>query len=135
MAKNKKCIVRTPRGKVIQTKTKGGIVKCELKWKEGFGQEKTKDLYNVQDFIDSEVLRLCDPLTPMRSKALILSGKLMTEIGSGQVRYKTPYAKRWYYEPANFNGAPQRGNKWFERMKTMYKDDILRGAKQYAKAK
>lgn len=135
MAKNKKCIVRTPRGKVYTIKTKNGMVKAELKWKEGFGPEKTQDLYNAQEFIDSEVLRLCDPLTPMRSKALILSGKIMTEIGSGQVRYKTPYARRWYYEPARFNGAPQRGNKWFERMKTMYKDDILRGAKKYAKAK
>ena len=72
MAKNQKCIVLTPRGQVIQTKTKGGIVKCELKWKERFGQDKTRDLYNAQDFIDSEVLRLCDALTPMRSRALIL---------------------------------------------------------------
>lgn len=135
MAKNKKCIVRTPRGKVVTVRQKNGTIKAELKWKENFGAKKTADLYKAQDFVDSEVLRLCDPLTPMRSNALILSGKLMTEIGSGQVRYKTPYAKRWYYEPAKFNGAPQRGNKWFERMKAMYKDDILRGAKEYAKSK
>ena len=133
--KNKQCIVRTPKGSVVKTRTATGAVKCELKWNEGFGPKKTEDLINAQEFVDSEVLRLSDPLTPMRDNALILSGKLMTEIGSGQVRYKTPYARRWYYEPASFNGAPQRGNKWFERMKKQYKSDILRGAKQYAKAK
>lgn len=70
----------------------------------------------VQTFIDSEVLRLCEPRVPRDNGDLIDSGK-DTVIGSGQVEYCAPYARRWYYEPAEFSGAPKRGNYWFERMK------------------
>ena len=70
----------------------------------------------AQQFIDSEVLRLCEPYVPMRSKELIRSGIRATIIGQGQVIYDTPYARRWYYEPANFSEAPKRGNYWFDRM-------------------
>ena len=36
--------------------------------------------------------------------------------------------KRWYYRPANFSGAPERGNRWFERMKDKHWKEILAGA-------
>ena len=82
----------------------------------------------VQQFIDSEVLRRCDPLVPKDTGALIDSGILETTIGSGKVKYSTPYARRWYYIPAKFTGAPTRGNYWFERMKKNGgREAILRG--------
>lgn len=71
----------------------------------------------VQQFIDSEVLRLCEPKVPKDNGVLIDSGTIHTVIGSGEVIYDTPYARRWYYEPAEFQDAPTRGNYWFERMK------------------
>lgn len=71
----------------------------------------------VQRTIDSEVLRLCDPYVPKDTGDLIRSGIIFTQLGSGKVVYQTPYARRWYYRPANFQGAPKRGNYWFERMK------------------
>lgn len=70
----------------------------------------------AQQFIDSEVLRLCEPYVPMRNHDLIQSGTRATVIGQGKVTYDTPYARRWYYEPADFNEAPKRGNYWFDRM-------------------
>lgn len=70
----------------------------------------------AQQFIDSEVLRLCEPYVPMQNKELIRSGIRSTVIGEGQVIYDTPYARRWHYEPAEFNEAPKRGNYWFDRM-------------------
>lgn len=83
----------------------------------------------VQKYIDQEVLRLCTPYVPWDRGALNASGMSSTSIGSGEVRYSTPYARRWYYEPANFQGAPKRGNYWFERMKNEGgKDAILKGA-------
>ena len=30
--------------------------------------------------------------------------------------WKTDYARRWYYNDANFQGAPQRGTYWVPRM-------------------
>lgn len=71
----------------------------------------------AQKYVDSEVLRKCNPLVPKDTGELIRSGIRETRIGSGQVVYHTPYARRWYYEPAKFQGAPTRGNYWFTRMK------------------
>ena len=86
----------------------------------------------IQQYIDSECLRLCDQFVPKDTGALKQSGIIHTQIGSGEVRYRTPYARRWYYMPASFQEAPQRGNYWFERMKQQYKDKILAGAKKIA---
>lgn len=69
---------------------------------------------------------------PKDTGALIASGKIHTQIGSGEVRYRTVYARRWYYMPANFQQAPERGNYWFERMKQQHKKHILDGAKRIA---
>lgn len=90
----------------------------------------------VQQFIDSEVLRLCEPYVPMDSGELIRSGIRNTAIGSGKVKYRTPYARRWYYREARFQGAPKRGTYWFERMKQEGgKEKILSGARKMAGAK
>lgn len=90
----------------------------------------------VQRFIDSEVLRLCEPMVPFDQGILIESGIINTVVGSGQVKYRTPYARRWYFMPANFQESPRRGNYWFERMKNEGgKDQILAGARKLAGAK
>lgn len=89
----------------------------------------------VQQFIDSECLRLCEPKIPKDSGALIQSGIKNTTIGSGELKYDTPYARRWYYRPASFQGAPERGNYWFERMKQQHRNAIMAGAKKIAGAK
>lgn len=86
----------------------------------------------VQQFIDSECLKLCQPMVPKDTGALIQSGIIHTKIGSGEVRYSTPYARRWYYMPASFQEAPERGNYWFDRMKAQYRDQILKGAQKVA---
>lgn len=86
-------------------------------------------LSEAQQFVDSEVLRRCTPYVPMDTGELIRSGIRETKLGSGAVRYRTPYARKWYYTPASFQGAPTRGNYWFERMKTSGgREAILRGA-------
>lgn len=87
------------------------------------------NIEKAQEFVDSEVLRRCAPYVPMDTGELIRSGTRETRLGSGRVIYRTPYARRWYYRPANFHGAPKRGNYWFERMKAAGgAKAILRGA-------
>lgn len=93
----------------------------------------------VQKFIDTECLRRCDELVPKDTGILKQSGILCTQIGSGEVKYRTPYARRWYYMSAQFQegsgsgmGTVGRGNYWFERMKQQYKEQILAGAKRVA---
>lgn len=90
----------------------------------------------VQKVIDSEVMRRVDPYTPKREGILISSIKDHTQIGSGKVGQKTPYARRLYYNKSyNFSGAPKRGAFWFERMKADQKTDILKTASDNAGAK
>lgn len=88
----------------------------------------------IQRYIDSEVLRRCEPYVPRDTGELIRSGVRNTEVGSGKVVYNTPYARRWYYEPAKFQGAPKRGNYWFDRMcDEGGREAILRGCVAIAK--
>ena len=119
--------IDTPRGSIIKT----GKTTCKLVWSPGFGQEKTDMFHRKQMVVDNEVLRYCSPLVPLRTGMLEKSGTLGTVIGSGEVQYITPYARFQYYQTAQSRSyAPLRGGKWFERMKTAHKADILRAGER-----
>lgn len=83
----------------------------------------------MQKAIDSEVLRQCDPYVPKDTGTLINSGITATQIGSGEVRYNTPYARRHYYIPMNH--TEKRTHMWFEVMKKSGgRDKILEAARR-----
>lgn len=92
----------------------------------------------VQTYIDNEVVRLSDRYVPMRSGTL--KKAIGTVYGSGEVKYNTPYANRNYYEnrgrgtQGTSNGG-LRGRLWFERMKAVFKDVILDGARRLSGAR
>jgi len=123
-------MIDTPRGKIIATK--GG--KAELSWNVNF-QPKWAGRYTLaQKYLDSEILRLSEPYTPLQTGMLIKSGTLGTEIGSGLIVWVAIYARRNYYsprEPGRETG-PLRGPFWFERMKKAHGKQLLVGAKQLA---
>lgn len=129
MANKKQFRIETPRGAIYQTKNKSGIVSAQLKWKEGFGPQKSQEFSKAQEFIDSECLRYMDSFTPRRSGYLIKSAILGTTIGSGEIEYLAPYARRQYYEHSGANG--NRGKLWFERMKTSQGETIRKGAAKF----
>lgn len=111
----------------------------EIRWNPNFGPEMTENIRGVQTFIDSKCLYLCDELIPKDTGILKQSGIMHTQLGSGEVKWSTPYARRWYYMPAHFQegsgsgtATAGRGNYWFERMKQQYKEQILTGAKKIA---
>lgn len=114
----------TPRGSVYSD----GKSKAQLVWNPSFGPRMSKDFDKRQAFIDSEVLRYCSAMVPFKTGMLEKSGILGTVVGSGKVRYLTPYAAKQYYDTADtrpYDG--QRGAHWFERMKAAHKDQILKG--------
>lgn len=87
----------------------------------------------VQKYIDNAILTKSAPYTPFRDGVLSGSGKRSTVIGSGEVRWVTPYARRLYYNPQyKFDGEPMRGAKWFERMKNASGKEIIAGAAKLA---
>ena len=133
MAQLRKFEIKTPRKTSFHTAVKGGETTVRLEWEKGFGSRSSQGFSRAQKFVDSECLRRCDPLTPRRTGYLIKSGQLGTVIGSGVLEYTAPYARRQYYENAGKSGG-NRGKLWFERMKAKDKEDILKGAKKYARS-
>lgn len=130
---NKSIIVQTPRGQIVQSKTKNNKITCKLEWNQGFGSKQTDKFSSAQKFVDSEVLRLDAPYMPIKTGTLIKSGQLGTVIGSGEVNYVAPYAASQYYATAKSRSYDaQRGGMWFERMKADHKGEIIAGAKKKA---
>ena len=125
--------ITTPPSASVHVTTKSGTAKGVLEFNSNFGSKYTNNFTKAQRFVDSEVLRLCAPLAPRKEGILIGSGTLLTVIGSGVVRYGTPYGRRLHYNPQyKFREAPQRGGLWFARMKAKSKDHILRSAGRIA---
>jgi hypothetical protein len=119
--------IQTPKG-VIHIGPNG---KAELVWNTNFKPRWTREFSKVQIFIDSEVLRYCEPYVPLKTGMLIMSGILGTQIGSGIVKYIAPYAKHQYYlsrKPGSQTG-PLRGPFWFTRAMAVHKPKILEGSK------
>jgi hypothetical protein len=137
----RKIDIETPRGRVFLD-DKG--TKASLEWNTNF-VPKWRDKYqNAQKFVDSEVLRLCEPYTPLLTSMLIKSGTLGTVIGSGKVSWIAPYARYQYYgkvmvgskpktvsdKNLTYHGGGQRGSYWFQRMKETHGKKLIDGAQK-----
>ena len=121
--------LKTPKGDLLKIKNSNGEFRMHIEWKPGFDNELKQKFDNVQAIIDSEVLRLNNPYIPKDTGILIQSGIMNTEIGSGEVDYQTPYARKQYYIPMEHEG--QRTNYWFEQMKADGgKEKILNAARR-----
>jgi len=122
--------IETPRGSIIRTK--GG--KAELRWNTNFHGKWHSRYSAAQRFVDSEVLRLSEPYTPLLTGMLVKSGTLGTDIGSGEVAWIAPYARYQYYSPRKPGSktGELRGPYWFERMKASHGQTIIAGARRIA---
>lgn len=123
-------LIQTPRG-FITTDRSG---KASLEWNTNFRPKWQRRFSAAQSFMDSEILRLSEQFTPLRTGILIKSGILGTEIGSGVVKWIAPYARRQYYmaRKVGTETGPLRGPFWFERMKAIYKSQLIAGARRLA---
>ena len=83
----------------------------------------------VQMFLDTEIIKHCDPYVPRDTG-------MLAGIGSGQIVYNTPYAEKVYTTPElNFQGAPMRGAFWAPRMWADRGKDIMQGTAKLAGGK
>ncbi len=123
-------IIETPRGQIIQS----GKGQAQLVWNTNFSQKWNGNYSQAQRFVDSEILRLSEPFIPLQTGMLVKSGILGTDVGSGEVKWIAPYASAQYYSPRapGSETGPLRGPFWFERMKALYKQVILDGARRLA---
>lgn len=119
--------ITAPRGTIVQGKNG----KAVLKWDPSFAPTRNQKFDRMQKYVDSEVLRRCSPRVPFQTGALEKSGKLGTTIGSGVVEYIAPYARKQYWDTSETRSYdPNRGGKWFERMKVAEKSEIMESAKK-----
>lgn len=122
-------------------------------------QTYNKKISKAQQFVDSECIRLMVPYTPMLNGQMMQSATRGTVIGSGVIKYNSPYARYQYYgklmvssvtgssyarkgeskvltgKDLRYNKSkhPRAGKLWFERMKADRKEQILRGAERLLK--
>lgn len=101
----------------------------------------------VQKFVDNEVLKRCSKYLPFETGALMDMGILGTIIGSGEVTWLGVKPRYLYYgkvmigpapktvtnKDLTYNGSPQRGAFWFDRMKAAEGQEIIEGAERLAK--
>lgn len=84
-------------------------------------------LKKAQKFLDSEILRKCDPYIPFKTGMLRDSGILGTKVGNGRIRWIAPYAKRQYYKGL---ASGKRGRWWLKRAMTAHGEEILRATQK-----
>lgn len=126
--------IENPRGKVIITRSGKAQLRFNVTWRKDFRARWQSRYDESQMYVDSEVLRLSEPFTPLLTSMLIKSGKLGTVIGSGLVAWIAPYAKKQYYSsraPGSQTG-PLRGPHWFDRMIAVNRNRIISGARRIA---
>ena len=82
--------LRTPKGEIVRVRTPDGEVRMEVRWAPGFGDEMTERIRGAQAYVDSECLRLSESFIPKDTGMLVQSGIMHTQIGSGEVRWRTP---------------------------------------------
>lgn len=118
--------IKTPRGAIFRNE----YGKAELTWDPSFAANRNQSFSRMQKIVDSEVLRRCSPRVPFDTGMLEKSGTLGTTVGSGEVQYIAPYAKKQYDTAETRPYDSNRGGKWFERMKVAEKEEILEVAKK-----
>ncbi len=157
MANQRRVYVETPRGRIVDVHHRDGTISMELQWNPSFSQRMNRNFNDVQMYVDSTVIRLMTPYTPMRNGVLYKSATLGTVIGSGEIKQVAPYARLQYYgnvmvsritgstwarngeskvitnNPLQYDTSrhPLAGKMWFERMKADKKDAILQGARRF----
>lgn len=125
-----KPVIQTPRGGVFLSPNG----KARLEWNTQFQPTWQRRYTLAQKFLDSEVLRGCEPYIPLRTGTLIKTGILGTDIGSGTVEWLAPYAKAQYYSarPPGRETGQLRGPSWFERWKQSHGRRVIAQARKMA---
>ncbi|MCM1167961.1 MAG: minor capsid protein [Lachnospiraceae bacterium] len=93
------------------------------------------NIKRAQKYLDSQVLKDTDKYVPMRTGILAKSGIIGTRIGSGELEYSAPYARKVYYG-VNINFSKSRHPlacaKFFEASKAVNKKSWLAEVRKIA---
>lgn len=94
--------------------------KCSFNLRQCINTLGIEERGRVQQFVTHSVMELADPYVPFDVAGKYENpGRLKDSVhieDSTDVVWNAPYARRWYYQDANFQGAPMRGRYWVPRM-------------------
>jgi hypothetical protein len=129
-----KPVIQNPRGKIIVTKTGKARLYMKMEWRKEFRARHQNRYDRAQNFVDSEVIRQSEPYIPLLTGTLKKSGLLGTVPGNGEVAWIVPYARANYYSARKVGSAtgPLRGPYWFQRMKEVKGESIIKKARKIA---
>lgn len=108
---------------MISFKNKVNIDEKKLKGK----QKSAKRAAQMQ--LDQDVLKDSNFFIPKETGELERSGLRHSRIGKGRIIWKTPYARRLYYNPQykfSKDNNPNAQGLWFEAAKKLHKPDWLK---------
>lgn len=98
----------------------GVVYECSFNLKDCINTLGLEERGRVQQTVTNELIRLADTYVPFDAAGLYENpGRLRDSVhieNETDVVWNAPYARRWYFEDAEFQGAPQRGNHWVSRM-------------------
>ncbi|MBO1515603.1 minor capsid protein [Metabacillus bambusae] len=92
----------------------------KLKIKQKLSREE------AQFALDQQVLKDSNYFIPKQEAYLEKSGILHSRIGTGHIEWKTPYARRLYYNPQydfSKDVNPNAQGLWFEAAKALHRKD------------
>lgn len=94
-----------------------------------------QNIIRAQKYLDNIVLKDTDKYVPMRTGILAKSGIIGTRIGSGEIEYVAPYARKVYYGVTiHFSKSrhPLACARFFEASKAVNKKSWLAGVRRIA---
>lgn len=121
----------TERGTLLRTADGRTIIR----WNNGENPIQ-QNVDRLQLFVDNTVARHMDAYVPMRTGILKKSVILGSRMGSGELVYVAPYAKKRYYTPSRkelTGSSGIRGSKWFQRMWAARQETIVREVRNYTR--
>jgi len=86
------------------------------------GAKFKSSLKSAHEALDSQIIKNTTPFVPFRT-GMLSSSPIRAKTKTGEIVYKTPYARRLYYgESFNFNKTfhPQATAKWLEKAKAIW---------------
>lgn len=112
--------IQTPYGRTF---IKTGELTATLEWNPEFADHMNRRYAEgspLQIFIDETIMQGIQPYMPLLTGTMINSMILATTPGTGEIRVRTPYAKKQYFEgrePGESQTGPLRGRLYAPRWK------------------
>ena len=102
-------------------------VKSTLK-ESGIKSDIESKIQQQQKYFDALVLQDSNFFCPIKTETLQKSAIINSRIGSGELVWRTPYARRQYYEYSKppYQPNPNACGKWFEAAKARWLEKWVR---------